>query len=101
MAEKKYDLALRGRDVTIRTKLVFGPWHSFMHLVQDDNGVMLGIFESWSAVLDFLLGSSHRTQNLQNILIAAAEERFRVSKMFEDAIRYIGEIKNGEEALKM
>ena len=69
----KYDIDIRGCDVKVVSKLWFGPWHSIMHGVYTMDGVLLGLFDTYAQVLDFVLASRHRVLNMSDVLLRAAE----------------------------
>ena len=52
---KKYDIDIRGCDVKVMSKLWFGPWHSILHGVYTMDGVLIGLFDTYSQVIDFVL----------------------------------------------
>ena len=73
MAEK-YDIDIRGRDVKVMSKLLFGPWHRIMYGVYTMDGVILGLFDTYVQVLDFVLEARHRVLNMSDLPLRAAEE---------------------------
>ena len=76
---KKYDIDIRGCDVKVMSKLWFGPWHSILHGVYTMDGVLIGLFDTYSQVVDFVLKARHRVINMRSLLLQAADEcrRFR------------------------
>ncbi len=44
----KYDIDIRGCDVKVMSKLWFGPWHSILHGVYTMDGVLIGLFDTYS-----------------------------------------------------
>ena len=76
---KKYDIDLRGDDVKVKSRLWFGPWHSILHGVYTMDGVLIGLFDTYSQVIDFDLKARHRVINMRSLLLQAADEcrRFR------------------------
>ena len=71
---EKYELAIRGLDVKVMPRRVFGPWHSVMYGVYTLDGVLLDLFMSYSDVLDCALREGHRVRNMMSVLLAAADE---------------------------
>ena len=74
---KKYDLDRRGCDVKVMSRLWFGPWHNIMHGVYTMDGGLLGLFDTYAKVLDFVLGARHRVLNMSEVLQRVAEENQR------------------------
>ena len=74
LAGKKYDIDLRGDDVKVISKFWFGPWHSIRHGVYTMDGVLIGLFDTYSQVLDFVLKARHRVVNMRSLLLQAADE---------------------------
>ena len=79
---EKYELAIRGLDVKVVPKYVFGPWHSMMYGVYTSGEVLLGLFMSYSEVLDYALREGHRVRNMTDVLLGAADE-CRISRQFD------------------
>ena len=79
---KKYDLAVRGLDVKVVPKYVCGPWHSVMYGVYTSGEVLLGLFMSYSEVLDYALREGHRVRNMTDVLLGAADE-YRISRQVD------------------
>ena len=71
---KKYELAVRGLDVKVVSRFVFGPWHRMMYGVYARDGELLGLFVTNCQVLDYALGEGHRVCNMMDVLLGAAEE---------------------------
>ena len=74
---KKYNLDIRGCDVKVMSRLWFGPWHNIMHGVYTMDGGLLGLFDTYAKVLDFVLGARHRVLNMSDVLLRAVEENQR------------------------
>ena len=74
---KKYNLDIRGCDVKVMSRLWFGPWHSIMHCFYTMDGGLLGLFDTYAKVLDFVLGARHRVLNMSDVLLRAVEENQR------------------------
>ena len=81
MPQKKYQLEVRGLDVTVMSKLWFGPWHSIMHGVYTKDHGLLGLFNTHAEVLEFVLGARHHVLNMPDVLFGLAEENRRWREM--------------------
>ena len=75
---KKYDIDIRGCDVKVMSKLWFGPWHCIFHGVYTMDGVLIGLFDTYSQVIDFVLKARHRVINMRSLLLQAADESRRL-----------------------
>ena len=68
------DIDIRGCDVKVMSKLWFGPWHCILHDVYTMDGVLLGMFDTYGEVIDFVLKARHRVINMRSLLLQAADE---------------------------
>lgn len=73
----------------VMSKILFGPWHRIMYGVYTMDGVILGLFDSYVQVLDFVLEARHRVLNMSDVLLRAAEERHRRREVM-DHLRHGG-----------
>ena len=80
---KKYDIDIRGCDVKVMSRLWFGPWHSILHGVYTMDGVLIGLFDTYSQVIDFVLKARHRVINMRSLLLQAADECRRFGEFIE------------------
>ena len=80
---KKYDIDIRGCDVKVMSKLWFGPWHCILHGVYTMDGVLIGLFDTYSQVIDFVLKARHRVINMRSLLLQAADECRRFGELIE------------------
>ena len=71
---KKFDIDLKGDDVKVKSRLWFGPWHCILHGVYTMDGVLIGLFDTYSQVIDFVLRARHRVINMRSLLLQAADE---------------------------
>lgn len=83
---KKYELAVRGLDVKVMPRRVFGPWNSMIYGVYARDGELLGLFVSYSAALDCVLREGHRVRNMMDVLLGAAEE-IRLSEKIQEMFK--------------
>ena len=83
---EKYELAIRGLDVKVMPRRVFGPWHSMMYGVYARDGELLGLFVSNWQALDYALGEGHRIRNMLDVLLGAAEE-IRISEKIQEMLK--------------
>lgn len=71
---KKYEIDIRGLDVKVVSKLWFGPWHSIMHGVYTKAGGLVGLFSTYTQVLEFALAARHRVLNMPDVLLGVSRE---------------------------
>ena len=71
---KKFDIDLRGDDVKVKSRLWFGPWHCILHGVYTMDGALIGLFDTYSQVIDFVLRARHRVINMRSLLLQAVDE---------------------------
>lgn len=83
---EKYELAVRGLDVKVMPRRVFGPWHSMMYGAYARDGELLGLFVSNCQALDYALSEGHRVRNMMDVLFGAAEE-IRIGEKIKEMLK--------------
>jgi len=76
-SEIKYEIAVRGEDVKVRSRLLFGPWHSVMYGVYTRDDILLGYFGSCAEALEYALSRNHRVLNILSVLLVIADGNWR------------------------
>jgi len=73
----KHEIAMRGLEVKVKSRLFFGPWHSVMYGVYTKDDVLLGYFNSCAEALEYALRCNHRIINILSVLLVIVDWNWR------------------------